>query len=242
MEILSSEVTYMPFNKLTAYTQKVADAADTIVGNAPLAKSIFDAAPEELRTDFNNLVDALKSTANGDSGAKNTGATAITGLTGSDVQSLLESLKTYTDGIKNGAVFGKGGSSFNSGFLIFPSGDWITEINSDIYQKKDGASITIKKSGLYKVDLSCTRSDLPANQTWEIGFAINDDSNKIWTEKMIMGQYGWNQSSSPNLSQVPLHLSYMVRVNANDYINFNNLSQDGPRSYNMKFCVTRISD
>jgi hypothetical protein len=84
----------LSFNKLTAYTQKVADAADTIVGNAPLAKSIFDAAPEELRTYFNNLVDALKSTANGDSGAKNIGATSINGLTGSDVQTILESLNT----------------------------------------------------------------------------------------------------------------------------------------------------
>jgi hypothetical protein len=87
----------MSFNELAAFTQKVADAADQIVGNPVAAKALFDAAPEELRTYFNNLVDALKSTASGDSGAKNTGATAIQGLTGTDVQTLLESLKTYTD-------------------------------------------------------------------------------------------------------------------------------------------------
>lgn len=87
----------MSFNKLAAYTQKVADAADQITGNPAAAKAIFDAAPEELRTYFNNLVDALKSTASGDSGAKNTGATGITGLTGTDVQTLLESIKTSVD-------------------------------------------------------------------------------------------------------------------------------------------------
>jgi hypothetical protein len=87
----------MSFNKLDAFTQKVADAADQIVGNPTAAKAIFDAAPEQLRTYFNNLIDALKSTSDTDSGAKNLGAKAITGLTGTDVQSLLEDLtaKTY---------------------------------------------------------------------------------------------------------------------------------------------------
>jgi hypothetical protein len=231
----------MSFNKLAAFTQKVADVADQIVGNPVAAKAIFDASPEELRTYFNNLIDALKSSASGDSGAKNTGATNISGLTGSDIQSLLESLKTYTDGIKNGAVFGKGSANLNGGFVIFTAGDYITEANSDLFQKIDSSNIKFLKSGLYKIDLSCTRSDLGANQYWEIGFSINNDAAKLFTEKMIMGQYGWNQTTV-NQSQVPLHLSYYVRVNANDYINFNNNSSDGPRSYNMKFCVTRISD
>lgn len=84
----------MAFNELSAFTQKVADAADQITGNPAAAKAIFDAAPEELRTAFNNLVKALKFTTSGDSGAKNLGATAISGLTGTDVQSLLESLNT----------------------------------------------------------------------------------------------------------------------------------------------------
>jgi hypothetical protein len=87
----------MPFNKLSAFTQKVADAADQLTGNPAGTKAIFDAAPEELRTYFNNLIDALKSTADTDSGAKNLGAKAITGLTGTDVQTILESLKTTVD-------------------------------------------------------------------------------------------------------------------------------------------------
>jgi hypothetical protein len=88
----------MSFNKLNAFTKKVADAADQLTGNPAEAKALFDAAPEELRTYFNNLVDALKSSASGDSGAKNLGASGISGLTGNDVQTLLQNLKTIVDG------------------------------------------------------------------------------------------------------------------------------------------------
>lgn len=87
----------MAFIKLTAFTKKVADLADQPAAEAPELKAWFDAAPDEVRTYLNNLIDGLKSTASGDSGAKNTGATAIAGLTGTDVQSLIESLKTYTE-------------------------------------------------------------------------------------------------------------------------------------------------
>lgn len=233
----------MTLTKLNAFTKKVADFADQPSGTPAEIKAQFDAAPDELRTYFNNLIDALKSTATGDSGAKNTGATAITGVSGTDVQTLLESLKTYSDSKINGAVFGKGSVSLNSGFQIFTISSWVTEMNADTFQQAaNAANITFKKAGLYKVELSCTRSDLLANQQWTIGFSINDDATKLITEKMVMGATNWNQSGGPNLAQVPLHLSYFVRVNANDYINFNNNSDDGPRTYNAKFCVTRISD
>ena len=88
----------MSFNKLNAFTKKVADAADQLTGNPAEAKALFDAAPEELRTYFNNLVDALKSSASGDSGAKNLGASGISGLAGNDVQTLIQNLKTIVDG------------------------------------------------------------------------------------------------------------------------------------------------
>jgi hypothetical protein len=91
------------FSKLLAFTKKVSDFADHVTGNASDNKAQFDAAPEELREYFNNLIDALKSTTSGDSGAKNIGATSIADLTGNDVQTILESLKTYSDGkfVKN---------------------------------------------------------------------------------------------------------------------------------------------
>jgi hypothetical protein len=92
------------FQKLLAFTKKVSDFADHVTGNASDNKAQFDAAPEELRTYFNNLIDGLKSTSSDDSGAKNIGAKSIADLSGSDVQSLIESLKTYSDGkfVKNG--------------------------------------------------------------------------------------------------------------------------------------------
>jgi hypothetical protein len=85
------------FQKLLAFTKKVSDFADHVTGNATANKAQFDAAPEELRTYFNILIDDLKSTSSDDSGAKNIGAKSITDLSGSDVQSLLESLKTLVD-------------------------------------------------------------------------------------------------------------------------------------------------
>jgi hypothetical protein len=135
----------MSFNKLTAYTQKVADAADTITGNPAAAKAIFDAAPEEIRTYFNNLVDGLKSTTSGDSGAKNTGATAITGLTGTDVQSLLEGLKTYSDG----AFAKKQVPAWNS---LTPTNSWVYYGSGQFpgYYKSETGEVEVKallKSG-----------------------------------------------------------------------------------------------
>jgi hypothetical protein len=87
----------MTFTKLLSFTKKVADLPDAPALTPAALKAQFDAAPDELRLTFNNLVDALTQTTSGDSGAKNVGATTISGLTGSDVQTILNSLKTYID-------------------------------------------------------------------------------------------------------------------------------------------------
>lgn len=89
--------------KLTSFTKKVADLSDRPSLNPADLKAAFDAAPDEVRQYLNKLIDALKKTEAGDSGAKNIGATTITGLTGTDVQSLLESLKTLADTKLSGA-------------------------------------------------------------------------------------------------------------------------------------------
>jgi hypothetical protein len=87
----------MTFSKLTAFTKTVSDLADKPALTPAALKAQFDAAPIELKDAFNALVDALKQTTTGDSGAKNLGATAISGLTGTDVQTLLESIKAALD-------------------------------------------------------------------------------------------------------------------------------------------------
>jgi hypothetical protein len=87
----------MAFEKLDGFSKKVSDLSDKPSLTPTALKAQFDAAPDELRVSFNALIDALKKTTSGDSGAKNIGATSITGLTGSDVQTLLGSLKTYTE-------------------------------------------------------------------------------------------------------------------------------------------------
>lgn len=89
------------FEKLNGFTKKVADLADRPTLNSAELKAQFDAAPEEVRVYLNKLIDSLKKTTSGDSGAKNIGASAIEGLTGTDIQTLIESLKGVTDGLKN---------------------------------------------------------------------------------------------------------------------------------------------
>lgn len=87
----------MAFEKLVSFTKDVSDLADKpALGSTAALKAQFDAAPDEVRVYLNKLIDALKSIADNDSGADNTGATAIAGLTGTTVQSLLEDLTTKT--------------------------------------------------------------------------------------------------------------------------------------------------
>ncbi|WP_243299142.1 hypothetical protein [Bacillus litorisediminis] len=92
----------MPLQKLLQFTKKVSDLADkpNQTMSAAEVKAQFDAAPDEVRQYLNQLIDALQSTKDGDSGADNIKATAITGLTGGTVQTLLENLKALDDSNK----------------------------------------------------------------------------------------------------------------------------------------------
>lgn len=96
----------MGFQKLTAFTDKVADLPDKPALPTADLKAHFDKAPDEVRTSLNSLIDALKATTGGDSGAKNIGASSINGLLGNDVQSLLEALKEKVDSLSSGAISG----------------------------------------------------------------------------------------------------------------------------------------
>lgn len=65
--------------------------------SAAALKAKFDEGPNALKTYINSLITILNSTTDGSSGADNIGATAISGLSGTTVQSLIESLKALVD-------------------------------------------------------------------------------------------------------------------------------------------------
>lgn len=85
------------FEKLLSFTKQASNLPDQPSMSTSELKAYFDAAPEEVRVYLNQLVDGLNSTESGDSGAKNIGVSTIAGLTGNDVQTLLQSLKDKVD-------------------------------------------------------------------------------------------------------------------------------------------------
>lgn len=95
----------MPLDKLNAFTTKVQDLADkpNSTMSAAELKAKFDAAPDELRLAFNQLIDDLGSVVDGDSGADNVGVTPIE-TSPSTLQGTLEWLKTQIDGTVLGQI------------------------------------------------------------------------------------------------------------------------------------------
>jgi hypothetical protein len=110
----------MAFDKLDSFSKKVSDLSDKPSLTPTALKAQFDAAPEELRGKFNDLIDALKNTASGDSGAKNIGVTSITNIAGTDVQTVLGSIATTLDSLKTTS-----GSNENGNYVKFPDGTLI---------------------------------------------------------------------------------------------------------------------
>lgn len=139
------------FQKLVSFTKKVADLADRPSINASELKSQFDAAPDEVRQYLNDLIDALKSTKSGDSGAINIGASSITGLTGNNVQSLLNSLKTYSDGK-----------------FINATGEHMEVV--EVSFSPDGDSNTVTASGTYSKTYTSPPTIMPANVTQVVNY------------------------------------------------------------------------
>jgi hypothetical protein len=85
----------MAFDKLDSFTKKVSDLSDKPSLTPTALKAQFDAAPEELRGKFNDLIDGLKKTTAGDSGAKNIGVSSISGVSGNDIQTVLGKTNNY---------------------------------------------------------------------------------------------------------------------------------------------------
>jgi hypothetical protein len=107
----------MAFDKLDSFTKKVSDLSDKPSLTPTALKAQFDAAPEELRGKFNDLIDGLKKTTAGDSGAKNIGVSSISGVSGNDIQTVLEKLITIS------------GSNANGNYVKLPDGTLIQWFN-----------------------------------------------------------------------------------------------------------------
>jgi hypothetical protein len=85
----------MSFNKLASFAKDVSDLADQPALTPAQLKAQFDAAPNELLQYYNSLVDALKKTTSGDSGAENIGSANIPYVTGATVYAQLVFLKDW---------------------------------------------------------------------------------------------------------------------------------------------------
>jgi hypothetical protein len=160
-------------------------------------------------------------------------------------QAMADSALLYPEKKSFGACWGfsDGGQSFNSGYFGFPAQNWVIETDDDLFYWKDGTRIAVKKSGVYRIDFACTRSDLPGYQTWSLAVCINDDQNRQYWNTMVASTAGWTYSGGANLTQIPFFLTKFLRLNADDYFYFANSSQDGPRQYGkIQYSIVRIGD
>ena len=83
-------------NKITTYTDNVADLSDTPNAyglSADQLKAFFDSRGDnEIKDSINGICDDLTATTDGSSGADNIGATAVTGGTATTVQGVMEEI------------------------------------------------------------------------------------------------------------------------------------------------------
>lgn len=96
----------MPLNKMGNFTFKHVDQQDDLYKTKTAAeiKTALDSQPNELKAVLNALIDSLQATVVGDSGAKNLGVSAISGVTGANVQAVLEDLKLQINGAVAGSI------------------------------------------------------------------------------------------------------------------------------------------
>lgn len=92
--------------KLNGFTFNHAEQQDALyeVKTSAQVKADFDSRAEEVRVVLNSLIDQLQSDVDGDSGADSINLTSISGLTGTTVQTVLESLKQQIDDVVLGEI------------------------------------------------------------------------------------------------------------------------------------------
>lgn len=140
--------------KVTSFTFLHASQADKPTpsfGSSAAFKAALDSQAIQLQTSLNGLIDALNSTTSGSSGAKNLGATAIPGLTGTDVQTLLESLtstlKAVTAGSSGSEFIGSAAISGVSGATVYAQLVSLKSLIDAVFTKAQIQSTTPGSSG-----------------------------------------------------------------------------------------------
>lgn len=96
----------MPLGTLDQFSRDVVDLPDrpnTQMSAAQL-KEWFDAAPEELRGHTNNVINVLKSTTVGDSGAENIGSANISGINGTTAHAQIKDVFTQLQSVVLGQI------------------------------------------------------------------------------------------------------------------------------------------
>lgn len=174
----------MPLNKMGNFTFKHIDQQDDLYKTKTAAeiKAALDSQPNELKAVLNSLIDSLQATTAGDSGAKNLGVSTISGVTGANIQAVLEDLKLQI----NGAVAGS-----------IPDGT-ITQAKLAFEIATDAASTTIADTGAHFTstnvegaldELFTSANSVKTNVSGAIGSpaTVNDTgaqlASKITTEK-----------------------------------------------------------
>lgn len=94
----------MPFATKDTFTFDFTAQSDYPAWTPLQTKQNLNARSEELRLALNTVVNLLNSVTGGATGADNIGATAPTGLTGTNIQAILNSLKSAIDGVAVGAI------------------------------------------------------------------------------------------------------------------------------------------
>jgi len=87
----------MAFTPMGSFSFSHVLQPDTPTDTPDTLKANWDSRANELKTIFNALIAVLEATTDNSSGADNLGAAAISGLSGTTVQSLLEALKICID-------------------------------------------------------------------------------------------------------------------------------------------------
>ncbi|WP_416731372.1 hypothetical protein [Fictibacillus sp. JL2B1089] len=196
------------FEKLVSFTKKVADLVDEPTLDPILLKKQFDAAPDEVRVYLNKLIDALTKTTEGDSGAKNVGASSIAGLVGNDVQTLLESINNKMDNrlfIEVSRNTSPQNIPLNAMTKVLFN---LTSTGNQTSQWSDNR-FTAPKTGVYQIDISVGINQLDQFKAGELYLYKNGVQYRR-LDKYV----------APGSTSVHLSRALAIQLQSGDYIEF----------------------